>query len=524
MARTYSLRRWYFLIPAILIAVGVFLPIGYLIFRAASTDPAELVRLIFRKKTAVLFWNTLGLSAGVLFTTSVIGFALAWISVRTRLINSKLIIALGVLPLGIPGYVMAYLLLGMTGDYGILSRSLGISLPVLSGYFGSLVALTFNTFPYVFLNLRSALLGLDESIEESGRALGLSRKEVFRRVTLHQLRPAFLAAALVVVLHVIGDFGVVSLMRFETFSYSIYIQYAAAFDRAYASCLALILLALTAVVLFAEFRLLKGQLYHRTWSTARPLRGQSLGRFRIPSIVLIILLGVFAIIVPIITLVIWAGRAVAEDWSSALISLVSSASASFPAALLSVIIATPIVLISVRRPTGLHRALERTAYLGYAMPPLALALALIFLSLHSLPGLYQTFGLLIIAYVIHFVAEAIGPIRSTLYQVPERLEEASVSLGRKPLDAFLTVTLPLIRKGIVVGGALVFLSAMKELPLTLLLAPLGFETLATNVWTFASEAQFTRAAPYALFIVLFSLLLSYVILANSRSTGRRAVK
>ncbi len=517
MDRTYSLRRWYFALPALALSLGVLLPILYLVIRAGEGNPESLLRLVFRTRTFILVWNTFALTAGVLATTLAIGFSLAWLSVRTHNNKGRWLVALGILPLGIPGYVMAYLLLGLTGEYGFLYKITGVSVPVLSGYFGALIALSLHTFPYVFLNVRSALSGLDETVEESARALGMSRRQVMRHVTIPQLRPALLAASLVIILHTIGDFGVVSLMRFETISYSIYIQYAAAFDRSYAAALALILLAITALVLWAEFKLLKGHVYHRTWSSSRPVGPTSLGRWRVIAIVMVLALAVGAIVIPISTLLYWSSGSLSADWADAVGALWSSASAAAPAAVLSVLIATPVVLLSLRRPSRLHRSLERVAYLGYAMPPLALALALIFLSIRSFPGIYQTLFLLVAGYTIHFAAEAVGPIRTTLYQVPQRLEEASISLGWKPLESFLKVTLPNIKKGIIVGGALVFLSAMKELPLTLLLAPLGFETLATNVWTYAAEAQFTRAAPFALFIILFSLLLSYLILINSRS-------
>jgi iron(III) transport system permease protein len=148
--------------------------------------------------------------------------------------------------------------------------------------------------------------------------------------------------------------------------------------------------------------------------------------------------------------------------------------------------------------------LERVAYFGYATPPLALALAFVFFSLNSAPFLYQTLSLLIIAYSLHFVAEAMGPVRSALYQTPPRLEEAARSLGFPPFQAFMKSTFPLLRTGIFSGATLVFLSCMKELPITFLLSPIGFRTLALNVWSYSNEAMFAEAAPFALTILVFS--------------------
>jgi iron(III) transport system permease protein len=173
---------------------------------------------------------------------------------------------LGVLPLAVPGYVMAYALLATTGEYGTLAQTLGVVLPRLSGYAGAVIALSLSTFPYLFLNLRTAFLGLDPALEESAQALGHNRWQVFVRIVVPQLRPAFLAGGLLIALHVLGDFGVVSLMRYDTFSYALYIQYAASYDRIYAACLALMLLILTGAILVLEARLLKGMLFHRAGS------------------------------------------------------------------------------------------------------------------------------------------------------------------------------------------------------------------------------------------------------------------
>jgi iron(III) transport system permease protein len=173
-----------------------------------------------------------------------------------------------------------------------------------------------------------------------------------------------------------------------------------------------------------------------------------------------------------------------------------------------------VAYLGVRRPSPATRAVERVAYLGYATPPLAFALALVFFSLRAAPALYQTLGLLVAAYALHFLPEALGPVRSALYQAPPRLEEAARALGRRPLAAFGAATLPLVRRGLGAGAALVFLSALKELPLTFLLSPLGFRTLAMGVWSAAREAMFETAAPYALAIILASTALVGLVLRD----------
>lgn len=491
-------------IPALFVVVGVCIPGVYLVLRAFEAEPARLWDLVVRMRTLHLLWNTVILTVGVLAGATLIAFPLAWLTTRTDLRGKRLFTLFGVLPLAVPGYVMAYVLLATTGSYGTLAQ-IGLLVPRLSGYTGALIALTLYTFPYLFLNLRTALLDLDPALEESARALGYSRMQVFWSVILPQLRPGFLAGSLLIGLHVLGDFGVVSLMRFETFSYALYLQYAASYDRIYAAWLALMLLGLTAAVLFLESRLLRGLTLHRTGSgTSRQAAPVRLGAWRIPSYLFMGTVAGVSVGVPILTVGYWMTEGTGAAWSALGSALGASVSASVPAALLAGALALPLAYLSVRRPSRSSKIVERIAYFGYATPPLAFALALIFFTLRTVPPVYQTLGLLVVAYALHFLAEAIGPVRTALYQAPPRLEEAARSLGRSPLGAFFSATFPLLRKGLLVSVAFVFLSAMKELPITFLLAPIGFETLALETWSFANEALFDRAAPFALTIMAFS--------------------
>ena len=515
-------------LPAALVAVGVAVPVVYLVLRALEADPAALADLVWRGHTLRLLGNTVLLAAGVLALTTAISLPLAWLVVRTDVPGRRLFSLLGVLPLAVPGYVMAYALMGATGRSGMLAMGTGVVVPRLSGYPGALLALSLSTFPYLFLNLRAALRGLDPTLEEQAQALGLSRGTVFRRVVLPQLRPAFLAGGLLIALHVLGDFGVVSLMRYETFSYALYVQYATSFDRIYAACLALMLLVLTGAVLFAEARLLRGLLYHRAGNggAARPARRVSLGRWgRWAACAGPALLALAAVGLPLVTTGFWWAEgsyldAATVSAGDVLAALADSASAAAPAAGLAALLAVPMAYLSVRRPSPLTRAAERTAYFGYATPPLAMALALIFFTLRAAPVLYQTLALLVVAYALRFLAEALGPVRSALYQAPPRLEEAARALGRGPIQAFFATVFPLLRRGLVVSVAFVFLSAMKELPLALLLSPIGFRPLAVSAWSYAEEALFAQAAPFALVIIAFSAAFVGLLLSRERESGR----
>ncbi len=515
--RYRHLARWYFLLPAFIVVGGVLIPLIYLFVRAFQADLHELQQLVIRWRTVRLLSNTVWLAAGVLASSTLIALPMAWLTTRTNIAGRRFFTLLGVMPLAVPGYVMAYALLASTGPYGTLADWFGLVIPRLNGYTGALLALTLYTFPYLFLNLRAALTGLDASLEESARSLGYNAPQVFFKVILPQLRPAFYAGGLLIGLHVLGDFGVVSLMRYETFSYALYLQYTAAYDRIYAAWLAIMLLVLTSGVLFLEAHFLRGLRFHRSGSGPKRRAGTvHLGRWKIPSYVFLGVIGITAVGLPVVTILYWMGDALGRTWMSLGSALWASVSASGPAAVLSSALALPVAYMSVRHPSTGSRLLERASYLGYAIPPLAFALAVIFFTLQAVPWIYQTLFLLVIVYALHFLGEAVGPLRSALYQTPPSLEEASRSLGRSGLATFLRVTFPLLQRGLLVSTAFVFLSAMKELPLTFLLSPTGFDTLALSVWSYANEAMFAEASPYALTIVIFSAGFVGLLLVQER--------
>jgi len=505
------------LIPASLAGIGTLVPLVYLALRAFEADPVTVQRLVWRPRTWTLLVNTVSLTGGVMALTTLMAVPLAWLMVRSDLRWRRWITILAVVPLAIPGYVVAYALISLGGNQGFLTQVLGVAVPRPSGYWGAVAALSLYTYPYLFLNVRAALLGLDPSLEESARSLGYGGRAMFRSVILPQLRPALLAGWLVIALYVLGDFGVVALMRYEAFSYAIYLQYASAFDRTYAAWLSLILLALTLGIVATEGRLLGRRRYARVGSgSQRAVLVTRLGAWAPLAHAYAATVILAAIGLPALVLGYWMVQAPpdAAAWRSVTEAFVRTASVAAPAALATAAAAMSVAYLATRVQLPGSRLIERLAYLGYAIPPVSLALALVFFSLRSVPWLYQTTCLLIGAYVISFLALAIGPIRSALLQVPARLEEAARSLGRRPFTAFFQATFPVIRRPVVAGTALVLMVAMKELPLTYLLAPTGFHTLAVRVFTRTSEAMLAEAAPFALAIVLFSslfvgLLISY---------------
>jgi len=511
-------------LSALGLAVGVLmlLPLYYLLLRAFQADFETVWRLLTRPRTGQLLLNTAALTAGVLALSTVIALPLAWLVSRTDLPGRRVVNFLAVLPLAVPGYVMAYALIGLSGYSGFMNQLFGVTLPRPQGWWGATLALSLYCFPYLYLNLRAAFAGLDQSLEESARALGCGPAEVFRRVTLPHLMPAMMAGWLVVGLYTIGDFGAVALMRYEVFSYVIYLQYSVAFDRLYAAWLALILIAIALTVVWWESRLREGVRYARTGSGA----GAGPRRVRLGPVGRALGWGFAAVVVgaslglPVAVLTFWMVLAPVGQVLPALVtSFAQSLSAAVPAAVLAVMMALPVAVLAVRYPSPLSTLINRLAFVGYAIPALAFALAFVFFSLQGPRWLYQSHLLLVTVYALAFLALALGPIRSALYQLRPSMEDAARTLGHGPLATFWRVTLPAIRPGVVSGFVLVFVIAMKELPIAFLLAPTGFRPLAITMFSRTSEGMLMEAAPYAAAIILFSGLFVGVVLRHDRKGG-----
>jgi iron(III) transport system permease protein len=303
-------------------------------------------------------------------------------------------------------------------------------------------------------------------------------------------------------------------MRFNALTRAIFVQYRTLFDRTGPAVLALLLVAMAAVVVWLELR---------AAGRSRPVRGAAaaarapapveLGRWKAAALGFCVVVGAAAIVLPVAVLGIWAGRS--DSLSESVQDLVgpglNSLGVAALGALVTVAAALPVATLAVRHRERWTRALERTTYGANALPGVVVGLALVFFAARYVNVLYGTISVLVAAYVVRFLPQALAGTRSALGRVDPRLEDASRGLGRGQLSTLRSVTLPLVSPGLLAGATLVFLSIMKELPATLLLRPIGFDTLATEVWTATGVSAYSDAAPPALALILVASPIVYLL-------------
>ncbi|MGY1815599.1 ABC transporter permease [Blastococcus sp. SYSU D00820] len=476
-----------------LVALLSLLPLGYVAVATVDLGWAGVTELVLRPRVAELLWNTVRLVGGTVVLCGVLGVAAAWLLERSSVPGRRLWHVLLVAPLAVPAFV---------NSFGWVSV-----LPGVDGYGGALLVVTLSYFPFVYLPVVAAFRGLDPALEETARGLGLSGWAVFRRVQLPQLRVALLGGGLLVALHVLAEFGALQMLRYPTFTTAIYDQYRATFNGPGATMLAGVLLLLCLLLLLAELRLRGRRGYARVGSgVARAVRPQRLGPMTAPALAGLGALVALAVVLPLGSVTVWMvrGTSAGLDWATLTTTTGTTLFLAAGAALVVTAMAVPVGWLAVRAPSRAATLLERSVYLGSAVPGIVVALALVTASIRLTPAIYQTVPVLLAAYAVLFLPRAVVPVRAVVEQSPRLFDDVAASLGSTGADRLRRVTLPLLAPGLGSGAALVFLAVVTELTATLLLAPTGTRTLATAFWSASSALEYGAAAPYAVVMILLA--------------------
>jgi iron(III) transport system permease protein len=490
---------------AVAVAALSLLPLAYIAGYTLDVGWSGVRELVFRPRVAELLWNTGRLVLGTVAVCAVIGVGAAWLVERSSLPGRRIWHVLLVAPLAVPAFVNSYAWISL--------------LPGLDTYAGALLVVSLSYFPFVYLPVVAAYRGLDPALEETARGLGLSNAAVFRRVQLPQLRVALLGGSLLVALHLLAEFGALQMLRYPTFTTAIYDQYRATFNGPGATMLAGVLVVICLVLLVAELRLRGHRGYARTGrGAARPVRPVRLGGLTVPALGALAALAALSLAVPLVSLGYWMARGASTtlDGAALLQTTGTTLGLAAVAAVAVTAMAVPPGWLAVRSRGRVSTLLERSTYLGSAVPGIVVALALVTLSIRATPWLYQTVPVLLAAYAILFLPRAVVTVRAAVEQSPRLYDDVAASLGSTAPDRLRRITLPLLAPGLGAGAALVFLAVVTELTATLLLAPTGTTTLATAFWSASSALEYGAAAPYAVVMVALSAPAAVLLSQDAR--------
>lgn len=464
--------------------------------RASENGWDAFFNILSRPRTINTLITSLALSLVVAAGSLFMGVSIALILGKTNTPLRRVLLILMPLPLAIPSYVIAYSYLAIN--------------PFLNGFWISALILSLATFPFVAIPTYALIRRINLNQEEVARTLGLSPLSVLTKIIWPQVRVASFAGALLSALYALSEFGTVAFMRLDTFTRVIYTMYRATFDRSGAASLGLMLLAVSLFVVFLERRFRGTANPSITISRAGGIL--KIGWWKYLALLFVLAVYFLTLALPAYVLISRTLQVSTNINFSNILSLtLNTALVAFLGATLALLLAIPVGVLSARFNSKFANLLEKSLLITHALPGVVVGLALVALGARYLPSLYQTIYLLAFAYALLFIANSLGTVRSSLEKIPVKLDEVSRSLGQTFGQTLKRVILPIASPGILSGWLLVFVTAMKELPATLMLKPTSFETLSTSLWTATSISQFAEAAPFALALVVIASIPSYFL-------------
>ncbi|MFZ3092148.1 MAG: iron ABC transporter permease [Nitrospirota bacterium] len=522
----------YLTIMAIGVAALVATPIIFTLYSAINVDAQLWIRL-YDTRLKIILPNTIKLLISVGIMTALVGVITAWIVTRYDFKGKRIWEWALILPLAMPGYVLAYAYGSIMAPGGIAQRlwinlfgegpSQILAMPSLYGFWGVSIILSLVNYPYIYLLTRASLLSQNVTYDEAARVLGGSRWKRLWSINIRMAYPGIVAGIALALMEVMADFGTVAMLRYPTFTEAIYRQMTARFDPAGAAALASILVVMTLLLLNLEryfrgkerFEQTKGR-FRRYLPKRLSLKGTIF--FTIP-ILFILSLAFFA---PLALLLKWSidtalnggleGSLIRFTFNTIFVSAIGATA--------SVILAIPSAYLHARRPVILNKTIFYLSTLGYSLPGPVIAVGLLLTVGLLFPWLYGGLLILLMAYLVRFIPITLQAEESSISMVSISVEDAARTLGAGTGRTIREILLPLIRPGLFTGWVVVFVDCMKELPATLMLRPLAFDTLSVRVWMEASEALWEMAALPALLIVIAGLIPIALIINRINRGGR----
>lgn len=517
---------WRLVILAVAALVLVPLSVIFFSWRQPAT---EIWRHLADTLLVDLLINTFWLVTGVSLGTMILGVSLAWLTAVCDFPGRKLFSWALLLPLAVPTYVLAFVSLGLLDFSGPVQSALrawfgGSSwFPDVRSTPGVVTIMTLALYPYVYLLSRNAFSTQGKRMLEAAESLGCSPWQGFFQVVLPMARPWIAGGVLLVIMEALADFGAVAIFNYDTFTTAIYKAWFGFFSLAAAAQLASGLVLIVFGIIAGEQWLRRRQRFTAARLSASSERLQLRGAARWGAFAYAFGVLTIAFLVPLLQLTAWTLKSFHREFDSRYLDLLlRSLGLALSAALLVTLIALVLAYAKRRHPDALTGALVRTANLGYALPGTVLAVGIVIpiaaidntliawgkswfgLELGLL--LQGTLAIMLIAYLVRFMAAGFKPIDGAMHRVTPSIDEAARLLGLRGVKLLARIHLPMLRGGVLTAATLVFVDVMKEMPITLMTRPFGWDTFAVKIFELTSEGEWERAALPALTILLAGLI------------------
>ncbi len=511
---------------ALAIALLTVIPVA-VIFSAWLQPEADILGHLTEFVLPELLANTFLLLLGVGLGVTVLGVSLAWLTAMCEFPGRKFFSWALLLPLAVPAYVLAFVVIGLLDFTGPLQTWLReqfgpMQLPQVRSRGGVIFVMSLALYPYVYLIARNAFLTQGRAALEAAQSLGLNRWQGFRRVALPMARPWIAAGLMLALMETLADFGTVAIFNYDTFTTAIYKAWFSLFSLSAASQLSSILILFVLVLALAEQRTRSHMKYGgvgraTSHNRIRLARGQALAAALYAGLVFGI-----AFLIPLIQLLLWAKGAAATDLDSRYWGFLRNS--LWLSGLGAAIVCALALLLGYagrQKPGQFMQLTQRIATIGYAFPGTVLAVGIfipvawldnLIIDLLKAQGwqgtevLKGTLLVMLLAYAVRFLAVGFGPTDSGLQRVTRNIDEAARVMGTGTLSLLSRVHLPMLKASLFTAAALAFVDIMKEMPITLMTRPFGWDTLAVRVFEMTSEGEWERAALPSVAIILAGLV------------------
>ena len=505
----FSLISIIFLTPILLILISLF--DGY------SSTWNHLLETVLSEYVT----NSLLLVLGVSFGVFILGVSTAWLITSCNFKGKTFFKWSLVLPLSIPPYIMAYAFTGLFDSSGSMNNivqsifnleSSSIFFPSIRNITGCIIIFSFTLYPYVYLIAQTAFINQSRDIFDTGRTLGLSKKETFLKLGLPLARPAIIAGLMVVAMETISDFGAVEHFAIPTFTTGIFRTWFGMNDLTTAKQLAALLFVFFLFFLVIEKYSRKKIKFIQTLTSNRqlvPVRLTGLKAIIATTFCSIpILIG---FLIPVLQLSFWAISYNMEYFdnqfiSSALNTIVLAVLTGFFCVAISISFN---YLIRIKNNNFLAYS-NKIISSGYGIPGVILAIGV--LDLFSIINIYTnilligSIGGLILVYTIKFYALPNSSIESGFRKINKNIDEAAQTLGARKNEVLRKIHIPMLKNSAIIALLLIGIEVIKELPATLILRPFNFDTLSVSAYIYASDERMIEAAAPSIGIVLISLI------------------
>ncbi|MFQ5544052.1 MAG: ABC transporter permease [Nitrospiria bacterium] len=512
------------ILSVFLIVLVVMVPLG-VVLSSFFTSNQEVWQHLSETVLVEVLLNTLWLSVGVVIGTGFLGISLAWLSATTVFPGRAFFDWALMLPMAIPTYVTAFVTIGLLDFTGVVQTTLrawsggnDFWFPQIRSTGGVILVMTLTLYPYVYLLSRNAFLTQGRRALEVAQSLGQGPWHGFFRVALPMARPWIIGGLALALMETLADFGAVSIFNYDTFATAIYKAWFGFFSLEAASQLASLLVILIFLLLLCE-----------QWLTARirytrvEKAGGSTDRVVLNPLqkwfAFAYALGIFSVafVIPVVQLIFWSVQIIQNDLNARYFEFLTH---SFFLGIMaaSITVGTVLILVYANRlhNTPMIRLLVKASTLGYALPGSVLAVG-IFIPLAWLDNqvnttfnteiiLKGTLASMLLSYLVRFLGVAHQPVQSAIQRISQNIDESARNLGCSGLEMLRRIHFPMLRGGLVTGFVLVFVDVMKEMPITLMTRPFGWDTLSIRIYEMTSEGEWERAALPAVVLIFIGLV------------------